>query len=130
MRVVVDASAVSGLVLSRGRGEQIARAIANRAVFAPQLRVPAVLSALRGWVLGGRLGPERAAGALDDFRDLDITLIDMVTFIDDVWRLRNSITAYDALYVALARTMRCPLLTLDMKLVAALPPDILSLIHI
>lgn len=86
-----------------------------------------VVSTLRGWVLGRDLDPDRAAGALEDFRALDITLLDMLPLIDGVWSLRHSITAYDAMYVALARAMDSPLLTLDARLIAALPTDVRAL---
>ena len=32
------------------------------------------------------------------------------------WTLRANVTAYDACYVALARELRCPLVTADLKL--------------
>lgn len=48
----------------------------------------------------------------------------MMPLIDDVWRLRDNITAYDAMYAALARSLGVPLLTLDARLVASLPPDV------
>lgn len=102
----------------------MARAVVDHELFAPQLLVPEVISTLRGWVLGRRLDPGRAVGALDDFRALDITLMPMMPLIDDVWRLRDNITAYDAMYAALARSLGVPLLTLDARLVASLPPDV------
>jgi predicted nucleic acid-binding protein len=33
-----------------------------------------------------------------------------------VWELRHTLTAYDAVYIALAEALRAPLLTLDEKL--------------
>jgi predicted nucleic acid-binding protein len=124
VRLVVGASAIAEVLASRDRGERVARTVLGHDLFAPQLLIPEVVSTLRGWVLGRRLDPDRAAGALDDFRALDITLVDMFPLVGDVWRLRDGITAYDAMYVALARAMACPLVTLDRKLVAALPADV------
>ncbi len=124
MSFVVDASAVAELLVSREGGRRVARAVVDHELFAPQLLVPEVISTLRGWVLGRRLDPGRAVGALDDFRALDITLMPMMPLIDDVWRLRDNITAYDAMYAALARSLGVPLLTLDARLVASLPPDV------
>ncbi len=124
MSLVVDASAVAELLVSRDGGTRVARVILDRELFAPQLLVAEVVSTVRGWVLGGRLDPLRARGALDDFRALDVTLMPMMPLVDDMWLLRDNISAYDAMYVALARSLGLPLLTLDARLVTSLPPDV------
>lgn len=127
MSLVVDASAIAELVVARGQGAQVARAVLDHELFAPQLLVPEVVSVVWGWVLGRHLDAVRASAALEDFRSLDVTLVDMVPLVDEVWRLRDNVTAYDGMYVALARGMGCPLLTLDAKLIAALPTDVTAL---
>ncbi|MDO5698155.1 MAG: type II toxin-antitoxin system VapC family toxin [Dermatophilus congolensis] len=124
MNLVVDASAIAALLVSREEGVRVAERLAGRELFAPQLLIPEVVSTLRGWVLGRHLDPARAEGAIDDFRALDITVVDMFPLVDDAWALRERLTAHDAMYVALARHLRCPLLTLDTKLAAALPSDV------
>jgi predicted nucleic acid-binding protein len=40
-------------------------------------------------------------------------------FIPRIWELRDSMTAYDAMYIALAEVLGAPLLTCDAKLAAA-----------
>lgn len=115
------------LLVTQEAGPRVARAVLGHQLFAPQLLVPELISTLRGWVLGGHLEPPRAVGALDDFRALDVTVLDMLPLIDDVWGLRANITPYDAMYVALARGMRSPLVTLDARLIAALPADVAAL---
>lgn len=39
--------------------------------------------------------------------------------VTSVWSLRDNVTAYDACYVALARRLDCPLVTLDARLARA-----------
>jgi predicted nucleic acid-binding protein len=39
-------------------------------------------------------------------------------FLDRIWELRNTMTAYDAAFVALAESLPAPLLTCDAKLAA------------
>jgi predicted nucleic acid-binding protein len=40
-------------------------------------------------------------------------------FLPRIWTLRDNLTAYDAMYVALAEVLKAPLLTCDRKLAAA-----------
>jgi predicted nucleic acid-binding protein len=40
-----------------------------------------------------------------------------------VWELRNNVRTSDAYYVALAKALRCPLLTLDQRLARATGPE-------
>jgi predicted nucleic acid-binding protein len=41
------------------------------------------------------------------------------SLLSAAWDLRHNLSVYDALYVALARRLRCPLITVDRRLVAA-----------
>jgi predicted nucleic acid-binding protein len=43
----------------------------------------------------------------------------MISFLPRVWDLRNNLTAYDAVYIALAEALDAPLLTRDRRLAAA-----------
>ena len=42
-----------------------------------------------------------------------------IFFLPRVWDLRNNLTAYDAIYVALAEVLDAPLLTRDKRLAAS-----------
>ncbi|MDO5628956.1 MAG: type II toxin-antitoxin system VapC family toxin [Mobilicoccus sp.] len=78
-----------------------------------------VVHALRGLVLGGHLTRPRAVDALQDYTDLGVTIWP----VDAVMRYRcftlmDSLTAYDAAYVALAEGLDVPLITRDRRLAA------------
>ena len=45
-----------------------------------------------------------------------------LAMLDRAYELRANVTAYDAMYVALAETLACSLLTVDAKLAAAPGP--------
>ena len=54
--------------------------------------------------------------ALDTFRRLGMTRYPAFSILDRIWELRDSLSAYDASYVALAELLDCNLLTADARL--------------
>ena len=60
------------------------------------------ISALRGLLRRGDLSPERADRALDLLLELRVVCHPAAPFARDVWALRDTLTAYDAAYLALA----------------------------
>ena len=91
----------------------------NRYVHAPALIDAEVASAIRGLLLTSK--PEtkirvgRAEEMLDDFADLPLVRYPMQPYQRRALTLRENFTAYDAFYVALAESLRMPLLTDDRK---------------
>lgn len=85
-------------------------------IAAPDLLDVEVLSGLRGLERSRAVSPGRAAEALDDLRSLPITRHQARTLVGDAWQLRHNFSAYDAMYVALARHLDAALLTLDRRL--------------
>jgi predicted nucleic acid-binding protein len=78
-----------------------------------------VLHALRGLVLGGKLGEDRAADALTDLADLRMNRYPHLPLMDRIWELRRNLSAYDAAFVALAEALAAPLVTCDAALAAS-----------
>lgn len=116
MTIVVDASVVVRLLVNRPTDDALRqRFSAPRALHAPQLIDAEVTSAVRGLLLGGKIDLPRATEMLADFTALRITRYPMRPHLGRVLELRNNLTAYDAFYVALAETLRIPLLTQDSK---------------
>ena len=74
---------------------------------------------LRRYVAAGSIGAEIAVAALDDLAALDITRYAHEPFLDRIWELRDNVTAYDAVYLALAEVLDSPLVTFDGRLAAA-----------
>jgi predicted nucleic acid-binding protein len=58
---------------------------------------------------------ERGRRALVDLADFPIRRCRHGFLLSRVWQLRNSLTAYDAVYVALAAALDAPLLTRDRR---------------
>lgn len=121
MTLVVDASAVAEILLWSERGSAASALLADHALIAPQHLSAEVASVLRGWSLGGHVSDPEVLQAFRDFVDLGIDQLDMTASLPAVWALRHNLSAYDAMYVVLARAAKCQLLTCDARLAAAAP---------
>lgn len=113
--MVLDASALVELILDTPTGQLVAGRIADPAegLHAPHLADIEVVQALRRYVREGDIDAEAAAVALDDFRALDLQRHAHEPLLERVWELRENLTAYDAVYVALAEVLDGVLLTCD-----------------
>ncbi len=116
--IVLDASAAIELLLFTELGMRVARRIASPAetLHAPHLIDVEVAQVLRRFVLSAQLSAERAAEAVADFEQLDVTRYPHGPLLPRAWELRDNYTAYDAVYVALAEATGACLLTCDRKL--------------
>lgn len=117
--VVVDASVLVNALLINGA----ARArLADANLQAPDLIDAEVLSVLRQLVLAGRLTEQHALSALTTSQQLGLRRHASRHLWPRAWELRSNLTAYDALYVALAERLGATLLTADAR--AARAPDL------
>jgi predicted nucleic acid-binding protein len=116
MPVVIDASALVDLVVQSERAPAVAQAVGSTDMVAPDVVNPEVLAALRRLERAGELAPQRAVQALDDLMDAPVRRLSTLPLLAEAWTLRANVTAADALYVVLARILRCPLVTADRKL--------------
>ena len=116
--IVVDASAVLEMLLGTTTGREVAERIADPALglHAPHLIDVEVAQALRRYVRGREIDEDSAALALEDLRDIDMERHPHEPFLDRVWALRENLTAYDAVYVALAEALDASLLTCDARI--------------
>jgi predicted nucleic acid-binding protein len=119
--IVVDASAVLEVLLRT----RAAQAVEGR-LFDPQetLHTPHLLdvevaSAIRRYAANGEIDPKRGGSALADLAALPFHRYPHDVLLPRVWELRNNLTAYDAVYVALAEALDAPLLTRDRRLANA-----------
>ncbi len=60
--------------------------------------------------------PTGAEEAIADLADLDLRRHSHALFVGRAWELRANLTAYDAMYVALAEAIDAPLVTCDRAL--------------
>ena len=116
--VVLDASALVDVLLRRGdRGAWVGDAIADfPVVVAPHLLEVELLSSLRRLVLLDKLTPEHGRLALARFLAFGVRLYPSTRTLGRIWELRDSLSAYDAAYVALAEALDLPLVTTDERL--------------
>jgi predicted nucleic acid-binding protein len=119
--IVVDASAVVELLLGSPGGATVRARIQrpDESLHAPHLLDVEVASVLRRYQLSGELSAEEGREALADLTGLDIARYPHEPLLPRVWELRTSVTAYDAVYLALAEILEAPLLTLDRRLARA-----------
>lgn len=119
--IVLDASAVLELLLNTEGGSLVRDRLADpgESLHAPHLLSVEVAQVMRRYVATRSISAEVAAGALEDLSVLDIDRYAHEPFLSRVWELRDNVTAYDAVYLALAEVLDAPLLTFDGKLAAA-----------
>ncbi|HEX4752250.1 MAG TPA: type II toxin-antitoxin system VapC family toxin [Solirubrobacterales bacterium] len=114
---VVDASVLVEFLSGGEHREAAEHAIGReRWVWAPALVDAEVGNALRRQVRAKEISASKAGEALEDLLEMRLQRVPHRNLVDRAWRLRDNISFYDALYVALAEGLGAPLLTLDKKL--------------
>ena len=94
--LVVLVVAIAGFVLPRRRGTALPPA--------PEQGVPP---------LGADTEAAETALAIADLREAPVERYPLDPLLERAWSLRSRLNAYDALYVALAVELDCPLITTD-----------------
>ncbi len=119
--IVLDASAAIEFLLATNIGTIVRdrMSAAGMSLHAPHLIDPEVVQVLRRKTASGELTAERAAGALEDLGDLRLRRYPHTPLISRAWELRGQVTAYDAMYIALAELLDVPLVTTDERLARA-----------
>lgn len=117
---VIDSSATVEYLLESDVGLQVAALIAGARLVAPEMMDAEVLSVLRRKVQVQEISEARALEALTRLEDLPIERVSHRTLTRAAWELRHNVSAYDALYVAIAQERGATLLTFDGPLTRAL----------
>jgi predicted nucleic acid-binding protein len=120
--MVIDASALLEFLLQTPLGARVEARIFRDGdeLHTPHLADVEVVQALRRLVRMGQVSAARAAEAIADLTDLDLHRHAHLDSLGRAWRLRDNVTAYDAMYVALAEATGAPLVTCDDPLGRAL----------
>jgi predicted nucleic acid-binding protein len=118
--IVVDASVIATALGDDGaEGRRIRERVADERLTAPELLDLEVVSAFRRLCAAGTLTSERAEAAIVDLRALRVQRVPHRVLVDRCWELRENVTVYDAVYIALAESLDAPLLTADHRLAGA-----------
>lgn len=122
MTLVVDASVVVAALVDTGAdGNWAEGVLGSDALVAPHLLPVEAANVLRRAVLAGDVTVDSATLAHADLLQLPILLFAYEPFAERVWELRETVSAHDAWYVALAESLGAPFATLDGRL--ALSPN-------
>ena len=123
MTLVADASlVVSALVDGGAAGAWAEGLLAAEPLAAPHLMPAEAANVLRRAAARGDISPDVAALAHADLLDLRVELFPYPAFAARAWELRETITVYDAWYVALAEFLGAPVGTLDRRLARSTGP--------
>lgn len=113
MRLVVDASVAIEFLLRTPLGLALQPRLTQSDLLAPDLLDAEVLAVLRRATLQHRVDPRRAEEAIDDLSAWPLRRVSSVSLLKAAWEFRDNVTAYDALYLAVAVRFDAPLLTAD-----------------
>jgi len=128
---VVDASVLVELLREGDHAKLVEERLdaEEHALWAPHLIDAEIGHALRRWVRLGKLNAEAAGRALWEVGDLPLERVDHELLVHVAWGLRENVSFYDGLYVALALMIEEPLLTFDARLARSgidLPIEVLG----
>jgi predicted nucleic acid-binding protein len=119
--IVLDASAIIEFLLLTKSGKEIEQRIysSHETLHAPELLSLEVIQVLRRMVLRKEIEGRRADDAISDLLNLRVSLYPHKLLVPRIWQLRHNLSAYDAAYIALAESLRAPIVTRDTGLKAA-----------
>lgn len=115
--IVVDASAL--LRTPAASAVETRLLTPEETLHAPQLIDVEIAQVVRRYATAGEIDGERGRAALEDLADFPLRRYPHDVLLPRVWALRNNLSAYDAVYVALAEALDAPLLSRDQRLAAA-----------
>lgn len=116
--MVLDASGAVELLLNTASGRKLRTRLADEdeIVHVPHLIDLEIAQVLRRYALHRALDDRAGALALQRWRDFDVERYPHEPLLDRVWQLRANVSAYDAVYIALAEALSTILVTGDRKL--------------
>ncbi len=119
--IVLDASAAIEWLLRSPAGQKVEQRIYARrdSLAAPHLLDVECTQVLRRFTLSAALSAQRAGEAMEELLDLPISRYPHDLLVVRAWELRQNLTIYAGMYVALAELLRAPLVTCDGRLGSA-----------
>jgi predicted nucleic acid-binding protein len=128
---VVDASVLVELLAEREHAELVRERLQaeEHTLWAPHLVDAEIGHVLRRHVQRGWMDPEAGGEALWEIDELPLRRVEHELLVHVAWGLRDNLSFYDGLYVALALMLDEPLLTFDSRLARTgvdLPIEVLA----
>ena len=119
--IVIDASALLEFLLQTSLGARVEARLFGEEdeLHAPHLLDVEIAQGLRRLVRTGEVSSGRAEEAIVELTDLDLHRHAHLDLLNRAWKLRDNISAYDAMYVALAEAIDAPIVTCDSPLAKA-----------
>ena len=117
--IIVDTSVILELFLHTPVGVRHADRIFDQERHAPELIDLEFVNVLRRFARRGATALAEADEALTNFTNFGIERHAHTVLLPRIWALRDSVSAYDASYIALAEMLDAPLLTCDARLAHA-----------
>ncbi len=119
--IVIDASAVLEVLLRTPAAQAVEGRLFDpqETLHAPHLLDVEVAQVIRRYAANGEIDGEQGGAALADLAVFPLHRYPHDVLLPRVWELRNNLTAYDAVYVALAEALEAPLITRDRRLANA-----------
>ncbi|MGH9110936.1 MAG: type II toxin-antitoxin system VapC family toxin [Acidimicrobiales bacterium] len=115
--IVADASAlVAALTTSGAPATELRRRLRGDEVHAPHLVDVEAASAIRRLIAAGEIDAAGAATIVERLRRWPMRRHVHLALLPRIHALRDSVSSYDAAYVALAEALRVPLVTCDGRL--------------
>jgi predicted nucleic acid-binding protein len=118
---VLDASVLVEALIDGTHGKQARASIHSSPgwLWAPFVVDAEVGHALRRNVRTGLVSNKAAKLALDDLMEMRLERVSHRFLSERAWQMRDNLSFYDGLYVALAEALEAPLVTLDERLAKA-----------
>jgi predicted nucleic acid-binding protein len=117
--IVLDASAIVAAMLTQRAASRLEAEVGEARPCAPEVVDVEVLSSLRRLVRRGELPEDVAGRLLLSHSRSTVQRVPHATLLPVAWTLRKNLTASDATYVALARSVGARLITSDARLAGA-----------
>jgi predicted nucleic acid-binding protein len=119
--IVLDASVVLEILLWSEEGRRISARVLDRGEsrHAPHLLDVEVAQVIRRYWLARQIDEQRARQAMEDLGVFPVERHAHTILLPRIWELRNTLSAYDAAYLALSEALQATLLTRDSGLAAA-----------
>lgn len=122
--LVVDASCLFEVVTGTARAEAVRQRLSTDPDHAaPHVIDVEVFGVIRREYLLGKLDRTAVEQAVQDLEDWPGERFGHRMLLRRAWELSPAIRGWDAMYVALAEALDCPLLTADSRLAAAAGPS-------